>query len=146
MGLKNVFAAALCATLVAWSGLSAADQYRPGEFLGLDLATAVLSPKPLGPATQFAPVRIEARADRARPAAPAARTRAKTAKTQVAHRRADRPRGAADAGAQARQSARCAGVRYADSGLAVQVRRHLQLEVTGHLRDPARAHQRVTNR
>ena len=84
MGLKNVFAAALCATLVGWSGLSAADQYRPGEFLGLDLSTAVLSPKPLGPATQFAPVRIEARADRA-----------SHAKTHVAHQRADKPRGAA---------------------------------------------------
>ena len=96
MGLKNVFAAALCATLVGWSGLSAADQYRPGEFLGLDLSTAVLSPKPLGPATQFAPVLIEARADRARPAAPAARAeRASHAKTHVAHQRADKPRGAA---------------------------------------------------
>ena len=29
------------------------------EFLGLDLPTAVLSPKPLGPPAQFAPVRIE---------------------------------------------------------------------------------------
>ena len=83
MGPKNVLAAILCATLVGWSGLSIADQYRPGEFLGLDLSTAVLSPKPLGPATQFAPVRIEARADRATPA-----------KTHVAHQRADKPRAA----------------------------------------------------
>ena len=96
MGLKNLFAAALCATLVAWSGPSAADQYRPGEFLGLDLSTAVLSPKPLGPATQFAPVRIEARADRARSAARAERaTHAKIAKSHVAHQRADKQRGAA---------------------------------------------------
>lgn len=91
MGLNNVFAAILGATLVAWSGMSIADEYRPGEFLGLDLAKAVLSPKPLGPATQFAPVRIEARADRAGPAARAAR--ATPAKATVA--RANKPRRAA---------------------------------------------------
>ena len=78
MGPKNVFAAVLGATLVAWSSMSMADQYRAGEFLGLDLSTAVLSPKPLGPSTQFAPVRIEARAERARPAAAARATPAKT--------------------------------------------------------------------
>ena len=61
---KNVFTAVICATLLAWSGLSVADEYRPGEFLGLDLSKAVLSPKPLGPSTQFAPFPIEARTDR----------------------------------------------------------------------------------
>ena len=43
-------------------------------------AKAVLSPKPLGPATQFAPVRIEARADRANPAPSAPAERATRAK------------------------------------------------------------------
>jgi hypothetical protein len=104
MGLNNVFAAILGATLVAWSGMSIADEYRPGEFFGLDLSSAVLSPKPLGPATQFEPVRIEARADRANPApsvraarvTPAKTHVAKThvAKTHVAHQRAEKPRGA----------------------------------------------------
>ena len=93
MGPKNVFAAVLGATLVAWSSMSMADQYRAGEFLGLDLSTAVLSPKPLGPSTQFAPVRIEARADRTSPA-PARTARVTPAKTQVAQR-GDKPRGAA---------------------------------------------------
>jgi hypothetical protein len=92
MGPKDLFAAVLCATLLGWSGLSVADEYRPGEFLGLDLSSAVLSPKPLGPATQFAPVRIEARAERASPAASA---RATPAKTHVAYQRADKPRGVA---------------------------------------------------
>src|ERR1700689_3723906 len=46
--------------LLVWSGPSFADQYRPGEFLSLDLSKAVLSPKPLGPATQFAPFSVEA--------------------------------------------------------------------------------------
>ena len=33
MGLNKVFAAILGATLVAWSGMSVADEYRPGELL-----------------------------------------------------------------------------------------------------------------
>lgn len=64
---KHFFAAVICTTLLAWSGPSNADQYRPGEFLGLDLSKAVLSPKPLGPATQFAPFPIEAGSDGAAP-------------------------------------------------------------------------------
>jgi hypothetical protein len=35
--------------------LSAAQQYRPDEFLKLDLSRAVLSPTPLGPAAGFTP-------------------------------------------------------------------------------------------
>ena len=97
MGLNKVIAAILSATLVAWSGMSAADEYRPGEFFGLDLSKAVLSPKPLGPATQFAPVEIEARAERASPAAPtrARAARVTSGKADVAQQRAKKPRGAA---------------------------------------------------
>ena len=64
MVLKNVFLAVISAALLASSGPSAADEYRPDEFLGLDLSRAVLSPKPLGPAAEFAPVPVEAHADR----------------------------------------------------------------------------------
>jgi hypothetical protein len=65
MVLKRAFAAALCsAALALVSPASAADQYRADEFLGLDLSTALLSPKPLGPPTEFAPLPVEARADR----------------------------------------------------------------------------------
>ena len=60
---RHFFTVAICTTLLAWSGPSIADQYRPGEFLSLDLSKAVLSPKPLGPATQFAPFPIEAGTD-----------------------------------------------------------------------------------
>ena len=63
MILKNVFIAMLCTTLLAWSGLSMADEYRPDEFLGLDFSKAVLSPKRLGPTSEFAPVAVEARTD-----------------------------------------------------------------------------------
>jgi hypothetical protein len=95
MGPKKVSAAILCAALLAWSGTSFADEYRPDEFLGLDLSQALLSPKRLGPATEFAPVRIEAMAD-PKPVRTERITRAKTqVSTHVAHARAEKPRGAA---------------------------------------------------
>jgi hypothetical protein len=40
-----------------------AEQYRPDEFLTLDLSKAVLSPKPLGPPAQFEPVPVQAKTD-----------------------------------------------------------------------------------
>jgi hypothetical protein len=63
MILKNIFAAVICAVLLAASSPSKADEYRPDEFLSLDLSKAVLSSKPLGPRSEFAPVAIEARTD-----------------------------------------------------------------------------------
>jgi hypothetical protein len=108
MVLKNVLAAIIGTTLLAWSGLAVADEYRPGEFLGLDLSKAVLSPRPLGPAQQFVPVQIEAKTDRGDERAPP-RAEAKAEpkivvhKTRlvrahpakpVVHARAERPRGA----------------------------------------------------
>jgi hypothetical protein len=64
MVLKSVFIAIICTMLSAWSGLSMADEYRPDEFLGLDLTGALLSPKPLGPPSQFVPGPLDARIDR----------------------------------------------------------------------------------
>src|SRR4051812_9682352 len=64
MVLKKAFAAALCTGLLALGGPAMADEYRPDEFLRLDLSKAVLSPRPLGPTTHFAPVPVEAKADR----------------------------------------------------------------------------------
>ena len=55
MILRNVFVAVIFLTPMIWGGPSIADQYRPDEFLTLDLTTAVLSPKPLGPANGFTP-------------------------------------------------------------------------------------------
>ena len=75
MVLKGSFAALVCAAMLAWSGSSVADEYRADEFLKLDLSQAVLSPKLLGPATQFEPVAVQAKAD----AAPVA-ARSKTAR------------------------------------------------------------------
>jgi hypothetical protein len=65
MVLKNVFLPAACTMLLAWSGVSIADEYRADQFLGLDLSKAVLSPRPLGPPAAFAPVPVEAKTDRA---------------------------------------------------------------------------------
>src|SRR5260221_13493365 len=61
---KKAFAVALCTGLLALVSPAMADEYRADEFLGLDLSKAVLSPKRLGPDAEFAPVPIEAKADR----------------------------------------------------------------------------------
>jgi hypothetical protein len=54
-----IFAAALLA-----SGSASAADYRPGDFLNLDLSKAVFSKTPLGPPAEFAPVAVEAKGDR----------------------------------------------------------------------------------
>jgi hypothetical protein len=106
MVLKNIFTAMICVTLLAWSGLSGADEYRHDHFLGLDLSQAVLSPKPLGPPAEFAPVPVQARADRGEGAQAGAEPKAEPRiivheprivvhKTRVAHPRAAKPRGGA---------------------------------------------------
>lgn len=64
MVLNRVGPAAFGAMIFAWSGLSAAQQYRPGEFFNLDLSRAVLSPKLLGPAAGFAPGPLDVTVDR----------------------------------------------------------------------------------
>ena len=48
---------------MATGTVASADEYRPHEFLSLDLARAVLSPKRLGPPAEFAPVAVQARTD-----------------------------------------------------------------------------------
>jgi hypothetical protein len=71
MILKTVFATAVCGVLLASSTLSSADEYRPGEYLGLDLSRALLSPKPLGPPVEFAPLSVQAMSDSRSEAIPA---------------------------------------------------------------------------
>jgi hypothetical protein len=88
MVLKSIFTACLGLALLAWSSASPADEYRPDDFLKLDLPQAVLSPKPLGPPAQFEPVPVEAKADPAltTPTARVAKTApAHVAKTVPAH-------------------------------------------------------------
>jgi hypothetical protein len=69
MVLRNVFIAGIGVAALAWSDPSLAQQYRAGEFLNLDLSTAVLSPKPLGPATSFTPGPLDVTVDRGNDAA-----------------------------------------------------------------------------
>ena len=64
MVLKNAVIAVIAATLFAWSGLVIADEYRPDELLNLNASEALLSPKPLGPPSQFVPGPLDARVDR----------------------------------------------------------------------------------
>ena len=62
----RILPALLGAALLLCGGASMAAEYRADEFLGLDLSKAVLSPNPLGPATGFAPVPVQAKGDVAR--------------------------------------------------------------------------------
>jgi hypothetical protein len=64
MVLRSLVSALFAAALLAPGTGSAAD-YRPGDFLDLDLSKAVLSKTPLGPPAEFAPVAVEAKGDRA---------------------------------------------------------------------------------
>jgi hypothetical protein len=63
MVAKRVSIFVLGALLVACAGPAMADEYRADEFLRLDLSKAALSPKRLGPETEFAPVAVEAHSD-----------------------------------------------------------------------------------
>ncbi|WFU58202.1 hypothetical protein QA639_12155 [Bradyrhizobium pachyrhizi] len=63
MVLKNAFVAIVCTACLTWGGVALADEYGPSEFFSLDLSKAVLSPKRLGPPTQFEPVPVEAKTD-----------------------------------------------------------------------------------
>ena len=97
MVLRNIFIPILCATMLAWSGLSIADEYRPGEFLSLDLSKAVLSPKPLGPASGFVPGPLDVTVDRGSEGAqarvePNDEPRIVVHKTRVTRFRAEPPR------------------------------------------------------
>jgi len=65
MVLKSAFVAAVCTGLLALAGPATAAEYAPAEYLKLDLSRALISPKRIGPESQFAPVRIEARSDEA---------------------------------------------------------------------------------
>jgi len=103
--LKSVYLAAAVALVLAGSGVARADDYKSGEYLGLDLSKAVLSPKRLGPETQFAPVALEARGGndaqaRAEPVdvpKKVAAERVHVSEPKIAHVRNAQPRGAARA-------------------------------------------------
>lgn len=103
MVLKSVPFAVVVALVLAWGGIVYADDYKPDEYLGLDLSKAVLSPKRLGPETQFAPVALEAKGGneahaRAEPIdvpKKVAVERVRAPEPKVAHTKSAQPRGAA---------------------------------------------------
>jgi hypothetical protein len=63
LGVQRAISAGFGAVLLLVGGASLAADYRPDEFLGLDLSKAVLSPRPLGPPAEFAPVPVEAKSE-----------------------------------------------------------------------------------
>jgi hypothetical protein len=63
MFLKNITVLGLSVAIVAASAVAFSAEYRPDDFLTLDLSKAVLSPTPLGPASRFAPVPVKAKSD-----------------------------------------------------------------------------------
>ncbi|WP_225703230.1 hypothetical protein [Bradyrhizobium cenepequi] len=60
---RNVVFAAVGTAALVLSTPALADEYRPGDYFNLDLSKAVLSPKRLGPPTEFARVPVEAKSD-----------------------------------------------------------------------------------
>ena len=60
---KGILPILLGAALLLGSSTAWAAGYGPDEFLNLDLSKAVLSPKRLGPPTEFAKVPIEAKCE-----------------------------------------------------------------------------------
>lgn len=105
MVLKNVPFAIAFALVIAGGGIACADDYKPGEYLGLDLSKAVLSPKRLGPETRFAPLALEARGGNEAQARvepvdvpkKVAAERVRVAEPKAAHTRSAHARGAARA-------------------------------------------------
>jgi hypothetical protein len=107
--LKNkyclgIFLGFVSSALVMSSALALPDEYRPSEFLTLDLSKAALSPKPLGPPNTFGSVSSKARTDgevtgshaHARPAQSLGRTDlARTDLARTDHPSAVKPRGTA---------------------------------------------------
>ncbi|MGY3604695.1 MULTISPECIES: hypothetical protein [unclassified Bradyrhizobium] len=63
MSSRNAVLAAVATAALVLSVPALADDYRPGDYFNLDLSKAVLSPKRLGPPTEFAPVPVEAKSD-----------------------------------------------------------------------------------
>ncbi|MBR0713476.1 hypothetical protein [Bradyrhizobium liaoningense] len=104
MVLKSFSVGLVTALALAWGGAALADDYRAGDFLGMDLSKAVLSPKRLGPPTEFAPLAVEAKSDMKSDAQARAVTgdvpkkvateRVRTPAAKIAH---TQPRGAARA-------------------------------------------------
>jgi hypothetical protein len=91
MVLKSVFVAAVCTAVLSLGGVAFADEYRPSEYFGLDLSTAVLSPKRLGPTAQFEPVPVEASSDRGNDAQASVEPKAQQPQTAVRTTRVTAP-------------------------------------------------------
>ena len=103
MILKSVPFAVAVALVLAWGGIARADDYKPDEYLGLDLSKAVLSPKRLGPRRSSRRSRwrrsggneAQARGEPIDVPKKVAAERVHVTGPKVAHARSAQPRGAA---------------------------------------------------
>jgi hypothetical protein len=90
--LKYLVVASICLVPLAWNAVSAADEYRRGQFLGLDLSKAVLSPKRLGPSAEFVPDLVEPKPDREREREDTRAAAFAQSEIHVAHAQSDTPK------------------------------------------------------
>jgi hypothetical protein len=95
MVLRGVLTALVCTVFLAASSSSMADGYKPDEYLSLDLTQAALSPKLLGPPSQFEPLRVQDKADSQSRSAQAGAEPKAVVKVRAAHVRAEKRHGAA---------------------------------------------------
>jgi hypothetical protein len=63
LGIQRAICAGFAAVLLFAGYASLAADYRPDDFLTMDLSKAALSPKPLGPPSEFAPIPVEAKSE-----------------------------------------------------------------------------------
>jgi hypothetical protein len=63
LAIQRIVFAGFGAALLFFGSLAMAADYRPDDFLTMDISRAVLSPTPLGPPTEFAPVAVEDRSE-----------------------------------------------------------------------------------
>jgi hypothetical protein len=63
LGVQRAICAGFGAVLLFAGHGSIAADYRPDDFLTMDLSKVALSPKPLGPPAEFVPVPVEAKSE-----------------------------------------------------------------------------------
>jgi hypothetical protein len=151
MDLRHGWFAAVGAAALAWSSLAAAQQYRADELLKLDLSSAVLSPKPLGPAATFTPGPLNVTIDRGSDAAQAnaepvvePKSEPKTVTTATVH--VDTATVHVDSNATPRTALKTAasGIRVAHARAERSASRTPRAPVALHQRNPVEAQARDT--
>jgi hypothetical protein len=140
MVLRHGWFVAVGMVTLAWSSLAVAQQYRADELLKLDLSSAVLSPKPLGPTATFTAGPLNVTSDRGSDAAQAnaepvvePKSEPKTVTTATVH---------VDSNATLKTAA--SGIRVAHARAERSASRTPRAPVALHQRNPVEAQARDT--